>query len=154
MITSFNILKPNTVARTRCVSLDGDNLNMKFLPLKRKGYSRKVAPSLAKLSKDVIPTKNFPELAEKLNGRLAMLGFVSGTGYELISGMNYLDQLNNTWPYALCLVGVVTFASLKTRNLEVIEELPFTTNLELLNGRMAMLGLLCKFIYDSNLLIH
>jgi hypothetical protein len=101
---------------------------------------------------DVMPTKNISQTAEKLNGRLAMLGFLSGSGFEYVTGMNYIDQVQTTWPYLVVMVGVVSFATLKTRNLEVVEEAPFTTNLELLNGRMAMMGLLCKFIYDSHLL--
>lgn len=101
---------------------------------------------------DVMPTKNISQTAEKLNGRLAMLGFLSGSGFEYVTGMNYIDQVHMTWPYLVVMVGVVSFATLKTRNLEVVEEAPFTTNLELLNGRMAMMGLLCKFIYDSHLL--
>ena len=101
---------------------------------------------------DVMPTKNLPQTAEKLNGRLAMLGFLSGSGFEYVTGMNYIDQVHMTWPYLVVMVGVISFATLKTRNLEVVEEAPFTTNLELLNGRMAMMGLLCKFIYDSHLL--
>jgi len=101
---------------------------------------------------DVMPTKNMAQTAEKLNGRLAMLGFLSGSGFEYVTGMNYIDQVHMTWPYLVVMVGVVSFATLKTRNLEVVEEAPFTTNLELLNGRMAMMGLLCKFIYDSHLL--
>ena len=101
----------------------------------------------------LVPTKSLVKTAEKLNGRLAMLGFLSGTSMELFSGMNYLDQLNTTWPFLTAMVGVISFATFKTRNLEVIEEAPFTTNLELLNGRMAMMGLLCKFIYDSGVLL-
>lgn len=101
---------------------------------------------------DVMPTKNLAQTAEKLNGRLAMLGFLSGSGFEYVTGINYLDQVHMTWPYLMVMVGVISFATLKTRNLEVVEEAPFTTNLELLNGRMAMMGLLCKFIYDSHLL--
>lgn len=101
---------------------------------------------------DVMPTKNISQTAEKLNGRLAMLGFLSGSGFEYVTGMNYIDQVQMTWPYLVVMVGVVSFATLKTRNLEVVEEAPFTTNLELLNGRMAMMGLLCKFIYDSHLI--
>jgi hypothetical protein len=66
--------------------------------------------------------------------------------------MNYIDQVKDTWPYLGVLVGIITFATLRTRNLDVVEEAPFTTNLELLNGRMAMIGVLCKFIYDSHLL--
>lgn len=106
----------------------------------------------AKFSEDVMPTNDIKAVAEKLNGRLAMLGFLAGSGYELVSGMNYIDQVQDTWPYLGVLVGIITFATLRTRNLDVVEEAPFTTNLELLNGRMAMIGVLCKFIYDSHLL--
>jgi hypothetical protein len=119
---------------------------------KRKGKAFNRTVIDAKFSKDVLPTNNMPLLAEKLNGRLAMLGFLAGSGYEAVTGVNYLDQLKDTWVFAVLLVGVVTFGTLKTRNLEVVEKLPFTTNLELLNGRMAMLGLACKFIYDLNLI--
>ena len=90
--------------------------------------------------------------AEKLNGRLAMLGFLSGSGLEEASGMNYLEQAETTWPFVVFMVAVIGFATLKTRNLDVVEKAPFTTNLELLNGRMAMLGLLCKFVYDSGVI--
>ena len=95
------------------------------------------------------PTNDIARTAEKLNGRLAMFGFLSGSGYEFVSGINYIDQVKTTWPFLAIMVGVIVFATLKTRDLEVIEERPFTTSLELLNGRMAMLGVLCKFIYDS-----
>lgn len=46
------------------------------------------------------------------------------------------------------MAAVLGFATLKTRGLDVAEDKPFTTNLELLNGRLAMLGLLAKFNYD------
>lgn len=87
-----------------------------------------------------------------MNGRLAMLGFLAGSGYEVVTGMNYIDQAHTTWPFVVFMSTVIGFATLKMRNLEVVEELPFTTNLELLNGRMAMMGILAKLVYDSNLL--
>lgn len=119
---------------------------------KRKGKAFNRTVIDAKISKDVLPTNNMPLLAEKLNGRLAMLGYLAGSGFESVRGVNYLDQLKDTWAFALLMICVVTFATLKTRNLEVLEKPPFTTNLELLNGRMAMLGLACKFIYDLNVI--
>lgn len=42
------------------------------------------------------------ELAEKLNGRMAMTGYLAGSGYELVTGTNYVDQAHTTWP--LCWV--------------------------------------------------
>ena len=41
---------------------------------------------------DVMPTKNISQTAEKLNGRLAMLGFLSGSGFEYVTGMNYMTK--------------------------------------------------------------
>jgi hypothetical protein len=88
------------------------------------------------------------ELAEKLNGRMAMTGYLAGSGYELVTDTNYIDQAHTTWPFVVVLAAVLGFATLKTRGLDVVEDKPFTTNLELLNGRLAMLGMLAKFSYD------
>jgi hypothetical protein len=110
----------------------------------------KTTSSAVVQKKKMIPNKDPVGTVEKLNGRLAMLGFLAGSGYEYVSGVNYIDQLPTTWPFVVLMSTVISFATLKTRNLEVIEKVPFTTNLELLNGRMAMLGIMCKFIYDSH----
>lgn len=125
--------------------------NIRIVKTKTNHAKKNFTPQ-AKFSEVVLPTKKMFNVAEKLNGRLAMLGFLAGSGYELVYGMNYIEQIKDTWPYLGILVSIVTFATLKTRNLDVVEKLPFTTNLELLNGRMAMIGVLCKFIYDSHLL--
>lgn len=149
MISSLNLAQSGILRHNIHSAYENVSLTRPAMPAKRP--VRRIRNStVTKMS--IMPTNDFSGTAEKLNGRLAMLGFLSGSGYELLSGVNYLDQLKETWPFALSLIGVVTFATLKTRNLEVEEELPFTTDLELLNGRMAMLGLLCKFIYDSNVL--
>jgi hypothetical protein len=94
------------------------------------------------------------ELAEKLNGRMAMTGYLAGSGYELVTDTNYIDQAHTTWPFVVVLTAVLGFATLKTRGLDVVEDRPFTTNLELLNGRLAMLGMLAKFSYDLFGAIH
>lgn len=118
---------------------------------RRRITSRKmvVATKMSeKVDEEVLPQFNRKVVAEKLNGRLAMLGFLSGSGYEHVAGSNYLEQMQDNWAYIVFLSMVIGYATLKTRNLEVIESKPFTTNIELLNGRMAMLGVLCKFVYD------
>lgn len=94
------------------------------------------------------------EMAEKLNGRMAMTGYLAGSGYELVTDTNYIDQAHTTWPFVVVLTAVLGFATLKTRGLDVVEDRPFTTNLELLNGRLAMLGMLAKFSYDLFGAIH
>lgn len=86
--------------------------------------------------------------AEKLNGRLAMIGFVSGSGCESITGLNYIEQAQEHWPWVVGLSTILGYASLKTQHIDVIDTKPFTKSQEFLNGRLAMLGLLCKIGYD------
>lgn len=97
----------------------------------------------------ILPLKQRNVLAERLNGRLAMLGFVSGSGCESITGQNYVEQLTHNWPYVLVLSMIVSYASFTSRYVFVSEKKPFTSNLEILNGRLAMMGILCKLIYDA-----
>lgn len=88
------------------------------------------------------------ELAEKLNGRMAMVGYLAGSGCELVTGNNYVDQTLTTWPFVFVLAAVLGFATFKTRGIDMEEKKPFTSDLELLNGRLAMMGMLAKFSYD------
>ena len=87
-------------------------------------------------------------VAEKLNGRMAMVGYLAGGGYEIVTGMNYIDQLRTSWAFVVILAAVLGIATLYTRDITVSDEKPFTPNQELLNGRLAMLGMLAKFAYD------
>ena len=90
-----------------------------------------------------------PQFAERLNGRLAMIGYVAGIGNQYITHTSFSDQLSTNLPFVVLLSSVLGFATLKTRNVDLIEERPFTFNIELLNGRMAMMGLLFKFMYEN-----
>ena len=108
--------------------------------------------NIVNVSANLIPMNDRNKVAEKLNGRLAMLGFIAGSGNEIVNGVNYIDQLESSWPYVLGMSLVIGFATLKTRDIDVSEKAPFTTPLETLNGRLAMMGILAKFIYDSNVL--
>ena len=90
-----------------------------------------------------------PQFAERLNGRLAMIGYVAGIGNQYITHASFSDQLSTNLPFVVLLSGVLGFATLKTMNVDLIDERPFTFNLELLNGRMAMMGLLFKFMYEN-----
>ena len=82
-------------------------------------------------------------LAERLNGRLAMLGFVSGTGYELVTGKNYVEQFVDNWPY------VMAYGTFTSRLLDDENGKPFTKNQEVLNSSLAMMGIFMKFVYDG-----
>ncbi len=44
---------------------------------------------------DTTPRTGFTEYAEKLNGRLAMIGFVSLIGLELATGSSLVELLRN-----------------------------------------------------------
>ena len=98
----------------------------------------------------MLPQNSRMVVAEKLNGRLAMLGYLAGSGYENVTGMNYIDQIHRTYPFVIAISLVIGFATLKTRDIK--EDAPFTTTLEMLNGCMAMMGVFAKLIYDSGVL--
>lgn len=85
---------------------------------------------------------------EKTAGRLAMTGFTVGTCY---GAGNYTEQATQFLPLAVCLAGLITYASYKTDGIEVWPpNKPFTKGIETLNGRAAMLGLALKFVYEQS----
>ncbi|ESQ47576.1 hypothetical protein EUTSA_v10021557mg [Eutrema salsugineum] len=83
---------------------------------------------------------------ERINGRLAMVGFVAALAVELSKGENVLTQISDggvSW--FLVTTAIFTFASfvplLKGITAESKSKGLFTSDAELLNGRFAMLGL-------------
>ncbi|GAX86608.1 hypothetical protein CEUSTIGMA_g14016.t1 [Chlamydomonas eustigma] len=81
---------------------------------------------------------------ETINGRLAMLGFIAAVGAELSSGSPLLSQLDSSVGPVLLTLGVFSVASLvPILNGANLKEAfgPFKPEAELLNGRLAMLGL-------------
>lgn len=87
----------------------------------------------------------FNGMPEIINGRLAMLGFVSAAGSEIASGKSVLEQCTLEPVGILSTSCVVILASLipvlKGGTLEDGEQVGvFNKNAELLNGRVAMIA--------------
>tara|TARA_Y100000389_G_scaffold178716_1_gene192123 strand:+ start:3575 stop:3892 length:318 start_codon:yes stop_codon:yes gene_type:complete len=81
--------------------------------------------------------KNRKFLAERINGRLAMIGFCVGNGYKYFSGMNYVDQLQSNFLIVIglsTLIGYLSFDEIKKRKC-------FWNEFEIFNGRVPMLEL-------------
>ncbi|KAL5700810.1 Early light-induced protein 1 [Ranunculus cassubicifolius] len=83
---------------------------------------------------------------ERINGRLAMIGFVAAIGAELAKGDDLVAQLaNGGLPWFVGTSVVLLLASLvplfKGISVESKSEGLMTSNAEMLNGRFAMLGL-------------
>ena len=83
---------------------------------------------------------------ERINGRLAMIGFVSALGVELANGQDLLTQISNGGLTLFVGTSVVlTLASLvplfKGVRAESKSNGLMTSDAELWNGRLAMLGL-------------
>ncbi|KAL4642396.1 hypothetical protein ACB092_02G014500 [Castanea dentata] len=83
---------------------------------------------------------------ERINGRLAMIGFVSAMAVELSSGEDVFAQISNGGiPWFLGTSIVLTCASLipmfKGISVESKSEGVMTSDAEMWNGRFAMLGL-------------
>ena len=89
-------------------------------------------------------------VAERMNSRLAMIGYVCGSIIEKNTGQNYIEQFQDNHLLVLATTLLIGYSTIVTRDVEVVnEEKPFTSNIELLNGRMVMMGMLLKFIYDG-----
>lgn len=83
---------------------------------------------------------------ERINGRLAMIGFVSAVGVELANGQDVFSQISNGGiPWFLFTSAVLSLASLipmfQGVTAESKSEGLMTSDAELWNGRFAMLGL-------------
>lgn len=84
---------------------------------------------------------------ERINGRLAMVGFVSAMAVELANGQDVFAQISDgglTWFIGTSVV--LSLASLvplfKGVSVESMSEGLMTSDAELWNGRFAMLGLI------------
>lgn len=95
--------------------------------------------------------KNRWSIAEKMNSRLAMLGYVCGSIRENISGDNYIEQFKDNYILVIATTLLIAYSTFVTKDVEVKEKRPFTSNIELLNGRMVMIGMLLKIIYDGSM---
>ncbi|XP_030923957.1 early light-induced protein 1, chloroplastic-like [Quercus lobata] len=83
---------------------------------------------------------------ERINGRLAMIGFVSAMAVELSNGQDVFAQISNGGiPWFLGTSILLTFASLiplfKGISVESKSDGFMTSDAEMWNGRFAMLGL-------------
>lgn len=94
---------------------------------------------------------------EIVNGRLAMVGFLSALSSELSHGSSLQAQLTDPAEYGLVLMGIaaaaVTAASLPPMMQGVRQEdtkfLFFTPQAEMLNGRAAMMGLVALWVLEE-----
>lgn len=103
-------------------------------------------------SKLKVTENNRWSIAEKMNSRLAMLGYVCGSIRENISGDNYIEQFKDNYILVIATTLLVAYSTIVTKDVIVKDEKrPFTTNIELLNGRMVMIGMLLKMVYDGSM---
>ncbi|KAM3707254.1 hypothetical protein ACJW31_02G010500 [Castanea mollissima] len=115
-------------------------------PVPRNTSSMRVR-CMEKVSINILDLFAFSGAApERINGRLAMIGFVSAMAVELSSGEDVFAQISNGGiPWFLGTSIVLTCASLipmfKGISAESKSEGVMTSDAEMWNGRFAMLGL-------------
>ncbi|MFX6533332.1 chlorophyll a-b binding domain-containing protein [Acinetobacter baumannii] len=148
-VPSSNVLplKRNSVFRVRSMSKEGQKE-----PLASEGTSAVPPPMPTPPRKPKVSTNFTDVLAfsgpapERINGRLAMIGFVAALGAELASGQDLIAQVQNGGiPWFLGTSVLFSLASLvplfKGVTVESKSEGVMTSDAELWNGRFAMLGL-------------
>ena len=90
---------------------------------------------------------------ERINGRLAMIGFVSAMGVELATGQGLFDQISGGGiPWFLYTSVLLSVASLiplfEGVSVESKSKGVMSSNAELWNGRIAMLGLIALAVTE------
>lgn len=101
-----------------------------------------------------VKSTGFKPLAETINGRAAMLGFVAAAGAEIFGSGSVLSQLSAAPQVVLVLMGLVVASSIipiykgtegdylsALRDTYAVPENVFTESNERVHGRLAMLGL-------------
>ncbi|MCE0481093.1 hypothetical protein HAX54_038491 [Datura stramonium] len=137
----------NSSLRVRCMSEDGDKDQASRTLNDSVATPKPASPPVAKPSTKFGDVFAFSGPApERINGRLAMIGFVAAIGAELASGSDLFDQLSSggfTWFLGTSVV--LTLASIIPLFQGVSAEKKsngiMTADAEIWNGRFAMLGL-------------
>ncbi|AEE76682.1 Early light-induced protein 1 [Arabidopsis thaliana] len=150
---SFPNLKRNYPVGVRCMAEGGPtNEDSSPAPSTSAAQPLPKSPSPPPPMKPKVSTKFSDLLAfsgpapERINGRLAMVGFVAALAVELSKGENVLAQISDggvSW--FLGTTAILTLASLvplfKGISVESKSKGIMTSDAELWNGRFAMLGL-------------
>lgn len=88
---------------------------------------------------------------ELINARCAMIGIVSGYGYELMNDKSFTDQFIDFYPYFVLTSVLVTIGTLKAGKPildQTNKNFIFTPDAELLNGRIAMIAFLSTLVNE------
>ncbi|XP_059293494.1 early light-induced protein 1, chloroplastic-like isoform X4 [Lycium ferocissimum] len=142
-------LQKSSRLRVKCMSEEGEKLERSTSPnlTDAAATPKPTPPPIAKPSTNFIDVFSFSGPApERINGRLAMIGFVAAMGIELANGADLSAQLSSGgFSWFLGTSALLTLASLIPLFQGVSAESKsggiMSANAEIWNGRFAMLGL-------------
>ncbi|KEH43787.1 putative chlorophyll A-B binding protein [Medicago truncatula] len=136
------------------------NLKVRSMAEEAQKEQSKVTPQPASTTRSPKISTKFSDLMafggaapERINGRLAMIGFVSAMGVELAKGQGLFDQISGGGiPWFLYTSVLLTVASLvplfEGVSVESKSKGIMSSNAELWNGRIAMLGLIALAVTE------
>ena len=87
--------------------------------------------------------------AERVNGRVAMIGFVSAMAEELVNGHPLVEQFVDNVPLVVITSALVTLGTAANPRDEGEGIRGFTPDIEELNGRLAMLGMASLLLSET-----
>ena len=147
-LNSAIVSSPSTLSFS---NRNGRITEKKYVPKRMGLFCVNKAQSKTEILKNSkVVSRSRLEIAETLNSRMAMLGVTCGSVTEYTTHKNYLDQVQITYPYVVVMGLLIGYATFKTMSISTEENRPFTMGIEMLNGRVAMMGVLAKILYDTS----
>lgn len=102
-------------------------------------------PPLKKIERN----NNFLSIAERVNGRCAMIGFSSALIEELMTGNSVSTQFHDNIGLAVAVSGLTFLGTVTNNNDEGYVSGFFTPDKELVNGRLAMIGMISLLLTET-----